>query len=405
MMIKMKKLLLFSAFLYLILLAFSCRNPAQKSTGDPISENVAFAAGQYALHIAAIEDSGKLLNPKSFINGKIKYIRPQEWTSGFFPGSLWYLYEMNGDPVWKERAIKFTEALDTIQYLTNHHDVGFMIGSSYGNGLRLSGNEAYKAVIIQAAKSLCTRFRPVAGIIQSWNTDRGWQSERGWECPVIIDNMMNLELLFDATEYSGDSSFYRIAVTHADNTIKNQFRPDYSTWHVVDYSLTNGSVRNKHTAQGYAHESTWARGQAWAIYGYTVCFRETGSPIYLEQAEKAFEFVASNQNLPSDGVPYWDFNAPKIPEELRDASAAAIMASALYELSAYSKRVDYKGWADKIMASLSTPAYRATPGENGYFILMHSVGSIPHNNEIDVPLNYADYYYLEALKRKRDLEK
>jgi hypothetical protein len=391
--------------LYFILLAFSCRKTAQKSTGDPVSENVAFAASQYALHIAAMEDSGNLLNPKSFINGKIKYIRPQEWTSGFFPGSLWYLYELTSDPTWKDRAVKFTEVLDTIQYLTNHHDVGFMIGSSYGNGLRLAGNEAYKAVIVQAARSLSTRFRPGAGIIQSWNTDQGWQSERGWECPVIIDNMMNLELLFDATEYSGDSAFYRIAVTHADNTILNQFRPDFSTWHVIDYDPTNGSVRNKHTAQGYAHESCWARGQAWAIYGFTVCFRETVNRKYLEQAEKAFAFVANHPNLPADGVPYWDYNAPKIPEELRDASAAAIMASALYELSTFSKPDYYKGWADKIVASLSTPAYRALQGNNGFFILMHSVGSIPHNNEIDVPLNYADYYFLEALKRKKDLEK
>jgi hypothetical protein len=405
MMIQMNKLLLFSALLFFILLGYSCRKAPQTGTGDPVSENAAFAAGQYALHIAAMEDSGKLMNPKSFINGKIKYIRPQEWTSGFFPGSLWYLYELSGAPIWKERAIRFTEALDTIQYLTNHHDVGFMIGSSYGNGLRLSGNEAYKAVIVQAARSLSTRFRPGAGIIQSWNTDRGWQSERGWECPVIIDNMMNLELLFDATEYSGDSTFYRIAVTHADNTIKNQFRPDYGTWHVIDYDPTNGSVRNKHTAQGYAHESCWARGQAWAIYGFTVCYRETGNPKYLEQAEKAFAFVANHPNLPADGVPYWDYNAPKIPEELRDVSAAAIMASALYELSTYAKHDYYKGWADKIVASLSTPAYRANPGENGYFMLMHSVGSIPHNSEIDVPLNYADYYFLEAMKRKKDLEK
>jgi hypothetical protein len=400
----MKKLLLITTALFFILLNFSCRKAAHKGTDDLISDNVAFAAGQYALQIAAIEDSGRLLNPKSFINGKIKYIRPEEWTSGFFPGNLWYLYELTGDTVWKGRAVKFTGALDTIQFLTNHHDIGFMIGSSYGNGLRLSGNEAYKAVIVQAAKSLSTRFRPGAGIIQSWNTDRGWQSERGWECPVIIDNMMNLELLFNATKCSGDSSFYKIAVSHADNTIKNQFRPDASTWHVIDYSLTDGSVRHKQTAQGYSDESAWARGQAWAIYGYTVCYRETGNKKYLDQAERAFEFVANHPNLPADGVPYWDYNAPKIPEELRDASAAAIMASALYELSTYSKRDYYKGWADKIVASLSGPAYRAKQGENGYFVLMHSVGSIPHNSEVDVPLNYADYYFLEALKRKRDLK-
>jgi len=397
------KTLLLTTLISLIIFQ-SCQNQSKKKTGL-IEENVRFAAEQYSLQTALIEESGKILNPKSFIDGKIKYIDPQEWTSGFFPGSMWYLYELTGNEKWKQFGIKYTEALDIVKYLTNHHDVGFMIGCSYGNGLRLSKNETYKEVIVQAAKSLSTRFHPQAGIIQSWNVDKGWQSERGWECPVIIDNMMNLELLFDATKYSGDSTFWKIAITHADKTIENHFRPDYSTWHVIDYSLTDGSVRNKHTAQGFAHESTWARGQAWAIYGYTVCYRETRDPKYLEQAEQAFEFVADHPNLPEDVVPYWDYNAQNIPNEKRDASSAAIMASALYELSTYSKSEYYKGWADKIMQSLSGTEYRARLGENGNFILKHSVGSIPHGSEVDVPLNYADYYFLEALKRKRDLEK
>jgi hypothetical protein len=388
----------------LLLMVNSCRNTDTGKSPDFVADNTEFAAEQYGLQTMLIEESGKVLNPKTIINGKIRYIAPQEWTSGFFPGSMWYLFELTGDPKWRELGIKYTEALDTVKHLTWHHDVGFMIGCSYGNGLRLSGNTDYKDVIVHAARSLSTRFRPVAGIIQSWNVDRGWQSERGWECPVIIDNMMNLELLFDATKYTGDSSFYHIAVTHADNTIKHQFRPDYGTWHVIDFSLTDGSVRNKHTAQGYAHESTWARGQAWAIYGYVVTYRETGDQKYLEQAEKAFDFVANHPNLPEDGIPYWDFNAPGIPDALRDASSAAIMASALYELSKYSKPEYYKKWADKMMTSLASPAYRANLGENGNFILKHSVGSIPHNAEVDVPLNYADYYFLEALKRKRDLE-
>jgi rhamnogalacturonyl hydrolase YesR len=401
----MRKLFILPAIIAAFVLVQSCSPKPKEEKPNFVDENVKFAAGQYDLQVAKIDESGEILNPKSIIDGKMKYIKPQEWTSGFFPGSLWYLYELTSDEKWKTRAANFTETLDTVQYLTNHHDVGFMIGCSYGNGYRLMQNEPYKQVIIQAAKSLSTRFRPVAGIIQSWDVTRGWQAERGWECPVIIDNMMNLELLFEATKLSGDSTFWKIAVTHADNTIKNHFRPDFSTWHVVDYSLADGSVRNKNKAQGFADESTWSRGQAWAIYGYTVCYRETRDPKYLEQAEKAFGFVATNPNLPEDGVPYWDYNAPNIPNEKRDASAAAIMASALYELSGYSKADDYKAWADKMMQSLASPDYRANLGENGDFILMHSVGSIPHNSEVDVPLNYADYYFLEALKRKRDLEK
>lgn len=279
-----------------------------------------------------------------------------------------------------------------------------MIGSSYLNGYLL-GKKEYKNVIVQTAKALSTRFRPTAGVIQSWNVDRGWQSQRGWECPVIIDNMMNLELLFEATTLSGDSTFYNIAVAHANTTLKNHFRKDNSCCHVVDYDLSNGEVRKKQTAQGYADESVWARGQAWAIYGYTVCYRYTHDTRYLEQAQKVYNFIFNNPKLPSDLIPYWDYDAPNIPNEPRDASAAAVTASALYELSTYLSDKKYKETADKIVENLSTPAYRAEIGTNGNFILMHSVGSIPHGQEIDVPLNYADYYFLECLLRKSRLEK
>ncbi|HPE75341.1 MAG TPA: glycoside hydrolase family 88 protein, partial [Draconibacterium sp.] len=240
----MRNILLNFVTIAAILLSHSCSNKPREVKSGFVDENVKFADEQYDLQIAKILESGEILNPKSFIDGKMKYINPQEWTSGFFPGSLWYLYELSGDEKWKNRAAKFTETLDTVQYLTNHHDVGFMIGCSYGNGYRLMQNEPYKQVIIQAARSLSTRFRPVAGIIQSWDVTSGWQAERGWECPVIIDNMMNLELLFEATKLSGDSTFWKIALTHADNTIKNHFRPDFSTYHVIDYSLADGSVRN-----------------------------------------------------------------------------------------------------------------------------------------------------------------
>lgn len=387
----------------LMISVYSCKQSQQNDVEKQtfIEENVTFAANQYTLMLDKIEDSESIVNPKSIIDGKMKYIPPQEWTSGFFPGSLWYLYELTGDENWKTMAVKYTEALDTIQYYTGNHDVGFMIYCSYGNGLRLAGTEAYKQVIVNAAKSLSTRFIPEAGIIQSWNASKA----KDWECPVIIDNMMNLELLFEATKLSGDSSFYHIAVTHADNTIKNHYRPDYSTWHVIDYSKADGSIRHRNTHQGYSDGSAWSRGQAWGIYGYILCYRETGDQKYLDQAEKALEYFGNHPNYPEDGVPYWDFNSPDIPNTYRDASAAAILASALYEISTYSEKQDYKAWADKVVTSLSSSAYRAPLGENGDFLLMHSVGSLPHNSEVDVPLNYADYYYLEALKRKKDLEK
>ena len=320
---------------------------------------------------------------------------------------MWYLYELTGDSTLLPLAQKYTEALYEARNLTWHHDIGFIINCSYGNGLRLSHKEEYKDVMIQAAKSLCTRFHEKPQVIQSWDVKgNSWQSERGWECPVIIDNMMNLELLFEATKLSGDSTYYKVAVAHADRTLKEHFRPDGSCFHVIDYSISDGTVRHRQTAQGYADSSAWSRGQAWAIYGYTVCYRETKEQKYLDQALKTFRFMKNHKNMPADLVPYWDMDAPKIPDEPRDASSASVMASALYEISTCpvdSPQV-YRDYADSIMVSLSSPAYTAPVGENGRFLLMHSTGSVPHNSEIDVPLNYADYYYLEALKRKRDLE-
>lgn len=395
-----KFLILLNVAIAAFLLSCTGKDPQAGNAELSIEENISFADNQYGLMLTMLEDSGKILNPKSFIGGEMKFISPQEWTSGFFPGSLWYLYELTGDEKWKEPAIKYTEALDTIQYYTGNHDVGFMIGCSYGNALRLTGNETYKDVIVQAARSLSTRFNSTTGVIQSWNAN----PKKDWEYPVIIDNMMNLELLFDATEFSGDSTFYYIAVSHADNTIKNHYRPNYSTWHVIDYSKADGSVRHRNTHQGYADESSWSRGQSWGVYGYVLCYRKTKNPAYLAQAEKALDFIATHPNYPEDGVPYWDFDAPEIPDTYRDTSAASILASALYEISTYSDKKNYKAWANKIMTSLGGPDYRAQAGENGFFILMHAVGSLPHNSEVDVPLNYGDYYFLEALKRKRDLE-
>lgn len=378
---------------------------AGSPASDFINENVAHAANQYRGHLDTIDSIGHFVNPRTTLpDGNIWYVPVDDWCSGFFPGSLWYLGELTGNQDWSRRAADYTETLDSAQYLTWHHDVGFIIGSSYLNGYRLGGKEQYAPVVVNAAKSLATRFRPGAGVIQSWNVDKGWQSERGWACPVIIDNMMNLEIMFEATRLTGDSTFYDIAVSHANTTMAHHFRPDFSCYHVVDYDPATGDVRHRQTAQGYADESSWARGQAWALYGYTMCYRYTGDPNYIYQAIKVCDMIFNTPSMPDDLVPYWDYNAPNIPSEPRDASAAACTASALYELSTYLPGRGYKELADKVVASLSSPAYRAATGENNHFLLMHSVGSIPHGHEIDVPINYADYYYLEALLRKKKLD-
>jgi len=274
--------------------------------------------------------------------------------------------------------------------------LGFMLFCSFGNGLRLTGEESYNEVLMTGARSLSTRFRPNIGCIQSWG------SRQGWQCPVIFDNMMNLELLLWAFNHSGDSSFYRIAVTHSDTTIKNHFRTDNSSYHVVSYDTISGKVEARQTHQGAADESAWARGQVWGLYGYTVMYRETGLERYLDQAVKIADFLIGHPNFPADRIPYWDFNAPGIPEAKRDASAGAIMASALIELSRYAeagKSAEYLAVAEKQIRTLSSPEYRAGEGENGNFILKHGVGHLPGNSEVDVPLTYGDYYFIEAMMR------
>lgn len=396
---KIRKLLL-SLGVFLMTPAFC--HAENNDISNVINNDINFSTRQYSLMLQQIGREGKVRIPKTIDKlGRMVYIPIDDWCSGFFPGSLCYLYQLTNDKSWLLQSKRFTEALDSIQYLTWHHDVGFMIGSSYLNIYRLNPNKAYKKAIIQTAKSLCTRFRKKAGVIQSWNVDRGWQSKRGWTCPVIIDNMMNLELLFEATRLSGDSTYWKVAVSHANKTLENQFRKDGSCYHVVDYDPNNGAVLHRQTAQGYADNSAWARGQAWAVYGYTVCYRYTHDRKYLDQAVKTLNFVMQNPNLPNDLIPYWDFDAPNIPNEPRDASSAACIASALYEMNNYLPDNGYTSLADRIIRSLSSPEYRAPLGKNGCFLLMHSVGSIPHNNEIDVPLNYADYYFLEALTRRR----
>ena len=315
------------------------------------------------------------------------------WCSGFFGGSLWYIYEYTKDSIWKDAADRWTMAVEKEKFNTTTHDLGFMLYCPFGNGYRITQNEKYKNILLTGAKSLATRFDPKVGLIKSWEI-----FQKTYKYPVIIDNMMNLEFLFWAAKASGDKAFYNICVTHADNTLKNHFRQDNSSYHVVCYG-PDGEVLARKTHQGAADESAWSRGQSWGLYGYTVMYRETKDLKYLTKAHKIASFILNNPNLPADKIPYWDYSKPG---EVRDASAAAIAASALLELSQYSNPEQKKNYIDvatKMLESLSSPAYRAKLGENNHFILMHSTGHKPGNSEVDVPLVYADYYYLEALLR------
>nr|WP_294895120.1 glycoside hydrolase family 88 protein [uncultured Pedobacter sp.] len=346
--------------------------------------------------ISEIRKAGKsnLVSPRTLQNNEVKLVSSEDWTSGFFPGSLWYLYDLTGEDKWKTQAEKFTNFIEKEKLNGSNHDIGFKVYCSFGNGYRATQNETYKSIIIQAAKTLMTRFNPKTGVIRSWD-----HHQDKWKNPVIIDNMINLELLFEATKITGDSSFYRAAVSHANNTMKNHFRPDYSSYHVVDYAPETGAVLKKNTHQGYSDGSAWARGQAWALYGFTMCYRFTKNPLYLKQAENVAKFILTHPNMPKDLIPFWDFNAPNIPNEPRDASAASVIASGLLELSQYSNnKQNYLSKAKQILYNLSKK-YTTKKGEAKGFILLHSTGSKPSNSEVDVPLSYADYYYLEALFR------
>lgn len=364
-------------------------------------KNLNFAIKQLQYTVKTYPDS--TLFPRSdYKNGNIKEVHASDWTSGFFPGELWYLYHYTGSTFWKDKASAWTDQLVRQQYNTHTHDVGFMINCSYGNGLKFTGNKNYKKVVIQAAKSLITRFNPKVGAIKSWDHTR-------WEYPVIIDNMMNLELLFHATQLTGDSTYYHIAKTHALTAMRAIVRPNGSTYHVVSFDTTTGKVIWKGTAQGYSNNSTWARGEAWALYGFTMAYRYTKDIRFLNTAKKVAHFILTNKNLPKDYVPYWDYNAPDIPNAPRDASAAAIMSSAFIELSGYvntNLKNEYLNASRRMLHSLSSPAFRASRvGSNNGFILKRCVGNKPAGDEITVPEVYADYYYIEANLRYLSLKK
>ena len=354
--------------------------------------------------------------PRTVKQGRLWCVSAEDWTSGFWPGALWYLYEYTKNNSWKDEAMKWTDSLKDIQYFVGHHDVGFMMYCSYGNGFRLTANPEYIPILVQSARSLCKRYSYNVGCIQSWDARMSVGGKNNWKFPVIIDNMMNLELLFWATQATNDSVYWNIAVSHAEKTMKNQIRPDFSCYHVVNYDPDTGDVLHRQTAQGFADNSTWARGQAWGVYSFTMVYRYTKDERFLRTAINMADFFLNHKNLPDDGIPYWDFNVGeegfnpdfkynpfdyrRIP---RDVSAACVVASALFELCGYVSKIDHKriyyDAAIKILNNLSTDCYRAKENENHNFILKHSVGNFPGNNEVDVPLIYADYYFLEALVR------
>lgn len=381
-----------------------------------IDQAFAFACSQLELAMQCVEMAKReernaiqrKVSPRSIDKyGNLDLVHPHDWCSGFFPGTLWQVYEYTHNDYWRRKAISYTWPIEEAKWHKGTHDLGFMMYDSFGKAYALTGERSYLDVVVQSARTLITRYSPKVQSIRSWDHNRD-----KWKFPVIIDNMMNLEMLFRATQLTGDSVFWNVAVNHANTTLKNHFRTDHSSFHVVDYDPETGDVRLKCTHQGYADDSFWSRGQGWGLYAFAMCYRFTHDAAYLRQSESIADFFLSLPNLPADGVPYWDMKMPEVngctPEQAnasvpRDASAAALIASGLYELSGYvtfEKAQSYRAFADRILDSLHRH-YQAEPGTHFGFLLLHSTGHYPAGSEIDVPLCYADYYYLEALLRRQ----
>ncbi|MGP1526578.1 MAG: glycoside hydrolase family 88 protein [Candidatus Cryptobacteroides sp.] len=385
----------FSKYILISFLAPIIASCAGNNIDSLIDKDLKRAGEQLSLMSERFDTAA--ITPRSWDNGVYKLL-PKDWTCGFFPGVYWLYYQLTGDKAMEKEALKFTARLSDIPAIKTTHDLGFMVFCSYGKQYEVEKDSVSAAAIVEASNSLISRFDPSIGLIRSWNFGK-------WNYPVIIDNMMNLEMLFWASEYTGNPQYRDIAIKHADKTMENHFREDNSSYHVVSYN-NDGTVESKGTHQGYSDSSSWSRGQAWALYGYTLCYRFTKDNRYLEQSENIATLIIDNKTTPKDHIPYWDYDAPNIPDEPRDASAAAVTASALLELQLY---VDknlakiYKDYAASIIRSLSSPEYLADKGDNGFFILKHNTGAASLGSEIDVPLVYADYYFLEALKRYREL--
>lgn len=370
-----------------------------------VNTNIDYCEAQ-ALRTLAIVPSGSEGGIPNSIDGddvNWHFTSPGSWTSGFWPGILWYLYENTKDNMWKVAAENYTQKILPVTHRkARSHDMGFITMCSLGNGYRLTGNTEYKEGLLRAADSLSILFNPEVGTFLSWP---GMVKKENWPHNTIIDNMMNLELLFWVARNGGERRLYDMACEHADTTMKYQFRKDYSCYHVAVYDTITGHFIKGVTHQGLSDNSMWARGQAWAIYGYTMVYRETGEVRFLNFARKVADAYLSR--LPEDLIPYWDFDAPDLSSgEPKDASAAAITASALLELSTYVTERDsshyYYDQAEKMLEMLSSSAYKA--GDTKYAFLLHSVGHMPRGGEVDASIIYADYYYLEALIRFKRLQ-
>jgi unsaturated chondroitin disaccharide hydrolase len=382
-------------------LVTACKNKADHFDVDASLDYCIKQAGKT---VAALPPEPTQM-PRSIANGKKDWrlIGYRDWTCGFWPGILWYAYEYTHDKQWMQDAQRYSRSLwPLVDSSAIDHDLGFQVYTSMGNGYRLTLEPTYGFILLRAADSLAKLYNPKVGTILSWPRE-----VPGVDWPLrhntIMDNMINLELLFWAAKNGGKKELYNMAVKHAETTMQNHFRPDYTSYHVVVYDTATGKKIKGVTHQGYNDSSMWARGQSWAIYGFTMVYRETKDQRFLDFAQKVTDVYL--KDLPADGIPYWDFNAPDIPNAPKDASAAAVTASALLELSTFVtdkvKATAYRQKAEQILQTLSTEKYQSRNINNAF--LLHSTGHKPNGGEIDASIIYADYYYMEALLRLKKL--
>jgi unsaturated chondroitin disaccharide hydrolase len=387
----------FNSLFYIIL--FTTINFNCKAQYNPVTTSIKEEINSRFLKLLDFPiDSVSIPRSMVLSSGVVKKVKSKDWTSGFYAGNLWQIYNLTGDIRYKEKAALWNAFIEKEKFNNTTHDMGFKVYCSFGKGLMVEDNKKYKNIIVKSAQTLVTRFNTKIGAIRSWD-----HNKESWDFPVIIDNMLNLELLFEASKISGDKSFRKIAIQHANTTLKNHFRNDNSCFHVVDYDTISGKVRSRGTHQGFNNESSWARGQSWAVYGFTMAYRYTKNKEYLKQAEATAKYYLNYKTLPEDGIPYWDFNDTSIPNAPRDASSAAVMASALLELYTFTKNQAYLDYSNKVITTLSSDKYLLNDAVNGPFILDHSTGNWPKKDEIDQPIVYADYYFLEAIIRKQSL--
>lgn len=375
-----------------------CQGCARREMNATVEKTIATSLATLRRSAASVDDS--LCFPSHGKEGKWKVKSSANWVSGFYGGCQWYAYAISGDSVYDSLARRWTMGIEKEKYNRNTHDLGFRFMCTFGNGIRFSKDDAFRSycgpVRDTASVTLSHRFLPQAGVLSS-----DWDNEPvEGTVPCVIDIMMNLEILFETALSTGDRRLYDIAVSHANTTWKDFVRPDGGTYHIVRYDAVTGEVRDKGQLQGDTKESTWSRGHAWLVYGMVVAYRYTKDPAYLEYAKKSADYFIAHLN--DDNVAPWDFQSG---DRQPDASASAVVASALYEMISYlpegKERKHYSEWADKMLLALCGPEYFI--GGETDCLLDHSVQYYHLGYNVGKPSIYADYYFMEALYRYKSL--